>query len=307
LTETNRKGPMDASPSEPPSSTPVPARADHGPDDGDDQQPRGLWARLLGALTPDDDEDADEAAFRASVRQVLPGLTSLRRLRVADVSVPKADIVAVPRDIDRAGLIEVFRDSGFSRIPVYDETLDKPLGLLLLKDLVLQRGFDLGNGDLALDTVLRPLLFVPPSMPLTVLLQKMQAERTHMALVIDEYGGVDGLITIEDLLEQVVGQIEDEHDTDEDLWHETKPGVWMVQARAQLDDLNTALGVDLREQVEDEDVDTLGGLVFLLLGRVPARGEVITLPAGHEIEVVEADPRRLKRLRLRLASTGRDG
>lgn len=305
---------MDASPSEPPSSTRVAADAAQAPvreperikEDGDDQQPRGLWARLLGALSPDDAEDDDEAAFRASVRQVLPGLTNLRRLRVADVSVPKADIVAVPRDIDRAGLIEVFRDSGFSRIPVYDETLDKPLGLLLLKDLVLQRGFDLGGSDLAIDTVLRPMLFVPPSMPLTVLLQKMQAERTHMALVIDEYGGVEGLVTIEDLLEQVVGQIEDEHDTDENLWHATKPGVWMVQARAQLDDLNTALGVDLREDVDDEDVDTLGGLVFLLLGRVPARGEVIALPAGHEVEVVDADPRRLKRLRVRLASSGRD-
>jgi magnesium and cobalt transporter len=141
-------------------------------------------------------------------------------------------------------------------------------------------------------------------MPLMVLLQKMQAERTHMALVIDEYGGVDGLVTIEDLLEQVVGQIEDEHDTeDEHLWHQEKPGTWMVQARAQLDDLQEALGVDLREGIgdEDEDVDTLGGLVFLLLGRVPARGEVIEHPGGHEIAVIEADPRRIKRLRLRIA------
>jgi magnesium and cobalt transporter len=261
----------------------------------------------MDALSPDDEDDGAAAALRDSVRQVLPGLTNLRRLRVADVSVPKADIVAVPRDIDREGLIAVFRDSGFSRIPVYDETLDKPMGLLLLKDLVLKQGFGLADGDLALDTMLRPLLFVPPSMPLTVLLQKMQAERTHMALVIDEYGGVEGLVTIEDLLEQVVGQIEDEHDTDENLWHETKSGVWMVQARAQLDDLNAALDVDLRQDLDDEDVDTLGGLVFLLLGRVPARGEVITLPGGHEIEVIEADPRRLKRLKVRLASARHAG
>ena len=200
----------------------------------------------------------------------------------------------------------MFRDSGFSRLPVYSETMDKPLGLLLLKDLVLRDGFDLGqrtdNEAVALDELVRPLLFVPPSMPLVVLLQKMQAERTHMALVIDEYGGVDGLVTIEDLLEQVVGQIDDEHDTEDDvLWSAEKPGIWLVQARAMLDDLKDAIGVDLRDDVGDEDVDTLGGLVFLLMGRVPARGEVIAHPAGHEIEVLEADPRRVKRLRVRLS------
>ncbi|MCL4676715.1 MAG: CBS domain-containing protein, partial [Pararhodobacter sp.] len=181
----------------------------------------------------------------------------------------------------------------------------KPMGLLLLKDLVLQRGFDLHEDGKAIETMLRPLLFVPPSMPLVVLLQKMQTERTHMALVIDEYGGVDGLVTIEDLLEQVVGQIEDEHDTeDENLWQAEAPGVWLIQARAMLDDLREDLGIDLAEGIDDEEIDTLGGLVFVLLGRVPARGEVIAHPAGHEIEVLEADPRRVKRLRLRSSGTG---
>ncbi|MFN4099097.1 MAG: transporter associated domain-containing protein, partial [Pararhodobacter sp.] len=221
------------------------------------------------------------------------------RLRVADVSIPKAEIVAIERDTDRDGLIAVFRESGFSRLPVYSETLDKPIGLLLLKDLVLKQGFDLG-GVIDIDSMLRPLLYVPPSMPLVVLLQKMQTERTHMALVIDEYGGVDGLITIEDLLEQVVGQIDDEHDTeDEHLWTEDGPGVWLIQARAMLDDVRDVLQLDLRVGLEDEDVYTMGGLVYLLLGRVPARGEVIPHPAGHEIEVTEADPRRVKRVRLR--------
>ncbi|HPD92841.1 MAG: CBS domain-containing protein [Rhodobacter sp.] len=271
----------------------------------DGSQPRGLFGRLFDALSPTEAQAQAESPLSDAMRQVLPGLANLRRLRVEDVAIPKAEIVAVPRDIARADLIEVFRDSGFSRIPVYNETLDKPMGLLLLKDLVLRQGFDLNKGDPDVVPMLRPLLFVPPSMPLVVLLQKMQTERTHMALVIDEYGGVEGLVTIEDLLEQVVGQIDDEHDTaDEHPWTEESLGVWLMQARAMLDDIREALGIDLREAVDDEDVDTLGGLVFLLAGRVPARGEVIAHPAGHEIEVLDADPRRVKRLRLRRAGSG---
>ncbi|KPQ08054.1 MAG: magnesium and cobalt transporter [Rhodobacteraceae bacterium HLUCCA12] len=261
---------------------------------------RGLIGRLIYALASPETQAERDEQINASMRQVLPGLTNLRRLRVADVAVPKAEIVAVPVDIGRRDLIEILRESGFSRIPVYHETLDKPLGLLLLKDLVLHRGFDPAQDDVDLAPLLRPILFVPPSMPLVVLLQKMQTERTHMALVIDEYGGVDGLVTIEDLLEQVVGEIEDEHDTeDERLWLEESSGVWLVQARAALEDVEALLETDLTEGVTDEDVDTLGGLVFVLLGRVPVRGEVIPHPAGIEIEVLEADPRRVKRLRLR--------
>lgn len=261
---------------------------------------RGLIGRLIYALASPETQSEKDLAFDASVRQVLPGLTNLRRLRVADVAIPKAEIVAVPVDISRDDLIAVLRDSGFSRIPVYCETLDKPLGLLLLKDLVLRLGFDVSDAEMDLEPLLRPILFVPPSMPLIVLLQKMQTERTHMALVIDEYGGVDGLVTIEDLLEQVVGDIDDEHDTeDEGLWTEERPDVWLVKARAELDDVEKLLGIDLTEGVTDEDVDTLGGLVFVLLGRVPVRGEVIAHPSGAEIEVLEADPRRVKRLRLR--------
>lgn len=271
----------------------------------DSSQQRGLFGRLFDALTPNEGEDPAEKALNASMQQVLPGMANLRRLRVEDVAIPKAEIVAIPKDIDLDDLIAIFRDSGFSRLPVYSETLDKPMGLLLLKDLVLQRGFDLRQGTLNIDELLRPLLFVPPSMPLVILLQKMQTQRTHMALVIDEYGGVDGLVTIEDLLEQVVGQIEDEHDTEnEHLWQQEAPGVWMIQARAMLEDLNEALGIDLAQGIDDEEVDTVGGLIFVLLGRVPARGEVIAHPAGHEIEVLEADPRRVKRLRLRVSGSG---
>ena len=274
----------------------APDESDPSPD-GNGQ--RGLFSRLIDALAADS-ANGNNGSLAASLRRVLPGLANLRRLRVEDVSVPKAEIVAIPVDIDRDGLVAVFRESGFSRLPVYAETLDKPLGLLLLKDLVLRQGFELAGEDLALEDILRPLLFVPPSMPLMVLLQKMQTERTHMALVIDEYGGVDGLVTIEDILEQVVGEIDDEHDTEEEeLCHLEKPGVWLVQARAQLDDVEGETGLNLTEGVIDEDVDTLGGLVFVLLGRVPVRGEVIPHPAGLDIEVLDADPRRVKRLRLR--------
>lgn len=280
------------------------------PDPDPDENPhqRGLLGRLFDALTPNDAESSDNDAPNDAMRQVLPGLANLRRLRVEDVAVPKAEIVAISQDISHEELIAVFRDSGFSRLPAYNETLDKPMGFLLLKDLVLQRGFALERKNTGIAELLRPLLYVPPSMPLVVLLQKMQAERTHMALVIDEYGGVEGLVTIEDLLEQVVGQIDDEHDiADEHLWQAEAPGVWLIQARAQLDDLRAALGFDLRGGLDDdEDMDTLGGLVFLLLGRVPARGEVIAHPAGHEIEVLEADPRRVKRLRLRAAGASGD-
>ena len=280
-------------------ATDTPTEGETEPSSDSSNGQRGLFGRLIGALgAPEEQRPRHDDP---TTRQFLPGLAALRRMRVADVAVPKAEIVAVPEDVDRETLIDVLRQSGFSRIPVYRDTLDKPVGLLLLKDLVLNGGLDAGLEKLDLAPVLRRLLFVPPSMPLLVLMQKMQTERTHMALVIDEYGGVDGLVTIEDVLEQIVGQIDDEYDTeDEGLWHREKPGIWQVQARAMLEDVAPVIGVDLAAGFEDEEIDTLGGLVFLLAGRVPARGEVIAHPSGVEIEVLDADPRRVKRLRLRL-------
>ncbi len=234
----------------------------------------------------------------------LPGLANLRRLRVEDVAVPKAEIAAVPLDVGRDELVRVFRDSGFSRLPVYVETLDRPLGMLHLKDLALTYGFNGNSHDIDLEPLLRPVLFVPASMPLAVLLQKMQSERRHMALVIDEYGGVDGLLTIEDLVEQVVGEIEDEHDTDEDeLFRLERPGVYMAEARTPLDEFEAATGLKLVDPETTEEVDTLGGLVFMLAERVPARSEVIEHPCGVAFEVLDADARRIKRLRVRLPAT----
>jgi len=268
---------------------------------------RGFFGRLLSAFSPSADDSADAAPAPvegAAPGLVAPGLGALRRMRVDDVAIPKAEIVAVALDIGKDDLVEVFRRHGFSRVPVYKGTLDHPQGLVLLKDLALQHGFG-AAGRFSLKRLLRPILYAPPSMPTGVLLQKMQKERVHMALVIDEYGGVDGLVTIEDLIETVIGEIEDEHDEDEGaLWAEEKPGVILAQSTAPLEEIEAALGVALRTGEEDDEIDTLGGLVFLRTGRVPARGEVVAHESGVQFEIVDADPRRIKRLRVRLPTPG---
>jgi len=271
-------------------------------DDGrSDPAQRGFFGRLLSAFSSATDSDTPlAAAVMAETASASAGLGALRRMRVDDVAIPKNEIVAVPLSIGKDELVEVFREHGFSRVPVYKVTLDHPQGLVLLKDLALQHGFG-ATGRFSLKRLLRPILYAPPSMPTGVLLQKMQKERVHMALVIDEYGGVDGLVTIEDLIETVIGEIEDEHDEDEGaLWKEEKPGVILAQSTAPLEEIEAALGIRLRSGEEDEEIDTLGGLVFLRTGRVPARGEVVTHESGAEIEIVDADPRRIKRLRVRL-------
>ena len=263
---------------------------------------RGFFGRLLSAFSPGSDAATPEVA--PGISAAPQGLHALRRMRVDDVAVPKAEIVAVPLDIGKDELVQVFRDHGFSRVPVYKGTLDHPQGLVLLKDLALQHGFG-ATGRFSLKRLLRPILYAPPSMPTGVLLQKMQKERAHMALVIDEYGGVDGLVTIEDLIETVIGEIADEHDEEEGaLWKEEKPGVILAQSTAPLEEIEAALGIPLRAGEEDEEIDTLGGLVFLRSGRVPARGEVIGHESGVQFEIVDADPRRIKRLRVRAPAAG---
>ncbi|MCV6584514.1 MAG: hemolysin family protein [Marinibacterium sp.] len=263
----------------------------------------GLLGRVLNVFGPSEAEPAAPDSPPATVRPQQHGMINLRRMRVQDVAIPKAEIVAVPLTVTRDELVQVFRDSGMTRIPVYDGTLDTPVGMAHLKDVALTHGFNGHDQVFDLAAMLRPLLFVPPSMPIGVLLTKMQTERRHMALVIDEYGGVDGLVTIEDLIEQVIGEIEDEHDIGEDeLWVQETPGCWMADARAPLEDFETAIGRSLtdHEEVDEEEIDSLGGLVFMLSGKVPVRGEVIPHPDGPEFEVLDADPRRIKRLRVRL-------
>ena len=271
-------------------------------DEPDEPAGRGFFGRLMEAFSPSEPAAGEPQGQTATpVVQVVAthGMSNLRRLRVDDVAIPKVEIVAVALDIGKDALVEVFRQHGFSRVPVYKGTLDHPQGLILLKDLALQYGFG-AAGKFSLRKMLRPVLYAPPSMPVGVLLQKMQRERVHMALVIDEYGGVDGLVTIEDLIETVIGEIEDEHDEEEDnLWKEEKPGVFLAQATAPLDEFESALGVTLRVTEEDQEIDTLGGLVMIRTGRMPARGEIVPHESGVEFEVVDADPRRIKRLRVR--------
>ncbi|HEY7599003.1 MAG TPA: hemolysin family protein [Candidatus Limnocylindrales bacterium] len=271
-------------------------------EDGDPDSPaRSFFSRLFRR---DDTDDAPTPASQAlaGAREMLVNLRKMRRMQVDDVSVPRADIVAVSEDASLDEVVAVFQASTVSRLPVYRETLDQPMGLVHLKDLALRYGFGASGEGFDLRGLLRPLLYAPPSMPIGVLLQKMQTARIHMALVIDEYGGVDGLVTIEDLIEQIVGEIDDEHDEAEgQLWTREAPGVYLAQARMDLEAFEAATGVKLADRALEDEVDTLGGLVIRLSGRVPARGEVVMHPDGHEFEVVDADARRIKRLRVRLS------
>jgi hemolysin (HlyC) family protein len=265
---------------------------------------QGFFARLFGGAGPANGQansQSNGTHLERNGHALTPagGVANLNRVRVEDVAVPRAEIVSVPVDIELASLVETFRESGLTRLPVFDETLDTPLGFVHLKDLALRHGFACDDATLDLRAMLRALLFAPPSMPIGVLLQKMQTSRVHMALVIDEYGGVDGLVTIEDLIEQVVGEIEDEHDVDEgEFWSEESPGTYLAQAKTPLEEFEAEIGITLLDRDDDDETETLGGLVFVLSGHVPVRGEVIEHESGVEFEVIEADPRRVKRLRV---------
>lgn len=253
----------------------------------------GEEARLNSILSNESDSPGPETRLE---RKMLLNLLRLEGMRVDDVMVPRADIIAIHHDATRSEVMEAFRAGRHSRLPVFRETLDDPIGFVHLKDVVLNE-----TEEMVLEKLVRRALFVPPSMPMLSLFQRMQATRVHMALVIDEYGGVDGLVTIEDLVEPIVGDIEDEHDShDGPMWSQMPDGTWLCDARAYLDAFSAATHVTLLSGGEEEEVDTLGGLILLLAGRVPERGEVISHPDGHEFEIIDADPRRVKRLRVRL-------
>lgn len=281
-------------------------------DDPIETRNRGFMGRIFDALSPseaDGDDTAQENPALTIASSQMLGMLNLRRMRVEDVAIPKTDIMAVPVTASKDELVKVFRSSGMTRLPVYDGTLDTPIGTANLKDFALKFGFNGGKGDYDLRAMLRPLLFVPPSMPLGVLLQKMQSDRIHMALVIDEYGGTDGLVTIEDLIEQVVGAIEDEHDIDAaKSFTKEGEGIYVALARTDLEAFENEVGINLTDhnEIDEEEVDTLGGLVFMLSGAVPARGEIIKHPDGTEFEILDADPRRIKRLRVRLPNAAGD-
>ncbi|WP_347268576.1 hemolysin family protein [Paracoccus sp. (in: a-proteobacteria)] len=292
----------DRSPDTPASADPAKA-AEAG--DGREAPPtRGILGRILGAFGGGEAEaaGADVPEGQRLAASGAPGILNLRRMRVDDVAVPKAEIVAAPVSATLPELVAMFREHGFSRVPVYRGTLDSPLGMIHLKDLALKYGFGAEPPvRFALRPMLRPLLYVPSSMPIGVLLQQMQQKRIHMAMVIDEYGGVDGLLTIEDLIEQVIGEIEDEHDEIEaGLVIQEGPGQWLIQARTPIEDVEAETGLRLASDEEEDEIDTLGGLIFMLTGRVPVQGEVIVQEGGAELEIVDADPHRVKRVRLRL-------
>jgi CBS domain containing-hemolysin-like protein len=271
------------------------------------------------------DELGDSDTFTPRERVLLQNILRLREVRVDDVMVPRADIQAVEAGTPLADLVTAFSASGHSRLPVYRETLDDPVGMVLIKDVTAQlfaaaalppepaaegavggARYDLARVDLSQPLsetkLVRPVLFVPPSMPATDLMAKMQSARVQMALVIDEYGGTDGLVSLEDLVETVVGDIEDEHDVDDDEVTITPAGegAWIADARVDLEAVQAMIGPEFDPGEMSEEVDTIGGLVFAILGRIPVRGELISPKAlpGFEFEVLDADTRRIRRLKI---------
>jgi CBS domain containing-hemolysin-like protein len=283
-----------------------------------------------------EDGKTGDTGFSPQERTMLKNILGLRERRVEDVMVPRADIVAVQQDISLGELIKVFEGAGHSRLVVYNDTLDDPVGMVHIRDLIaymaeratvkpeaagredpLPANLDLRAVDLSVPLsstkIVRALLFVPPSMPVIDLFAKMQATRIHLALVIDEYGGTDGVVSIEDIVEQVVGEIDDEHDEEEAPSMVRQPdGSFLAAARASLEDVVAALGEEFDVGDAADEVDTLGGYLFTKIGRVPTRGELVPGPGNFEIEIVDADPRRVKRLRIYRkkappAGTDRDG
>ena len=277
--------------------------------------------RLIQKITG---QDAEAAAIRESLEEVIeeseresPDLSAQERvmlgnllrfgeLKVADVMVPRAQIVAVDETIGLAELLKLFREAQHSRLPLFRDTLDDPTGLIHVKDVLglLEAEPDGAyclSPNAKITSLRRPILFAPPSMRALDLLLKMQASHTHLALVIDEYGGTDGLVSIEDIIEQIVGDIADEHDEIAATVKADGDG-YIADARMDLDDFKSETGHDfLVEDDEDApDIDSLGGLAVSLLGRVPQRGEIITHPDGSEFQVLEADPRRVRKLRVTL-------
>jgi magnesium and cobalt transporter len=245
----------------------------------------------------EESETEGDAPITEAESALLRNILKLRNLTAYDVMVPRADIVAVPSDIALNELVRVISTKGHSRVPVFRETLDDVIGMVHIKDVLTcltgERSFDL-------KAILRELLFVAPSMRALDLLLQMRLSRIHMALVIDEFGGIDGLTTIEDVVEEIVGQIDDEHDVDPGPKMLARPdGSLIADARTTIEEFEKRVGPVLSDEEREQDIDTLGGLVFTLTGHVPTRGETIAHPSGIVFEVVDADPRRVKRLKVR--------
>jgi CBS domain containing-hemolysin-like protein len=228
-------------------------------------------------------------------RQMLRNLLHFGEQTAGDICVTRGDIIAVPNHISFDELVRAFADAGHSRLPIYRGSLDEVVGMVHIKDIFLA-SVDLSR-DRSLDALMREPLFVPESMGVIELLARMRTERVHLAIVVDEFGGTEGLVTIEDVVEEIVGDIEDEHDDAEAaMLTMLDDGVWEADARIELEELAEA--VDKRLSSADDEVDTLGGLVFLIAGHIPARGECVSHPSGWRLEAVDSDPRRIIRVRL---------
>lgn len=277
--------------------------------------------------TLEEDQEAEDG-FSASERTMMRNILRFSEIKVEDVMVPRADIIAVEDTVSLTELLRTFRMAGHSRLPVFHETLDDPRGFIHIKDLLGWLMDKSGAGQAEQDSeeatdfsaigfsdpisaldINRPILYVPPSMLVADLLLKMQSGRLHLAIVVDEYGGTDGLVSIEDLVEEIVGEIEDEHDViDGPMIREEAANVYMADARTPIEDLEQLVGMDLLPDERDEDTDTLGGLISSLAGRIPVRGELISHQSGLEFEVLEGDLRRIKCVRVRITKRpGRAG
>lgn len=288
-----------------PSSSPLPSASEEP--SVKDSGLGGWWSSLFkdkpqnGSATDTlagiiEDHQNIDGVIDADQRILLDNILALRDRTVYEVMVPRADIVAVDVSVTLEGLIKVMTTGGHSRIPVYRESLDDAVGMAHIKDVLACRGDEVFE----LTKILRRVLVVSPSMQVLELLLEMRVTRCHMALVVDEYGGIDGLVTIEDLVEEIVGEIEDEHDRhNEPNLIKRSDGSFDADARVVVSTLEEQVGTILTDE-EREDIETLGGLVFALAGRVPIRGELVRHDAGLEFEVIEADPRRIKQLRIRV-------
>jgi len=233
-------------------------------------------------------------------RTLLENILNLRDRTIADVMVPRADIIGINANATLEQIIALINEEAHSRVPVFQEALDDAIGMIHIKDVLSAQQM---KGLINLHEIIRPVLFVTPSMQVLELLLEMRAKRTHMALVVDEFGGVDGLLTIEDLVEEIVGEIEDEHDLDDEpTWRVRTDGAIDADARLEIFHFEQVVGLFVTDE-EREELDTLGGLVFSLAGRVPVRGELVKHSSGIEIEIVDADPRRVKFLRIHNLTT----
>jgi len=247
-----------------------------------------------------EERDGEGEPIDEQERELIGNILKLHELRTADVMVPRVDIVALEVETPFAEAVRIFIENEHSRLPVYRSMLDDVLGFIHVKDIL---GHVAAGRTVELALLVRKVLVVAPTMPVLDLLVQMRLSHIHMAMVVDEFGGIDGLATIEDLIEEIVGEIEDEHDEAETPGLvERADGTCIVDARFPISGLEAKYGLRLRPESDEDEVDTVGGLVFTLAGRVPSRGEIIHHPAGLELEVADADPRRVKRLRVRLVA-----